>query len=244
MTRTGREGARFAARLDALGFKALHLPLVRLAGAADPDAVRDQFAALTSIDGLVLTSAAGVRQSAALGLLETLSAVPTIVPGPGTARLAKQLGLQRVSHPLPGEGSSEAMLALQKCRHVEGQRWLILAADDGRRLLDETLRARGATVHRLIVYRREAVAPTDAELEQLRAHPDWVTLLASGSALDRLVNALPADIWRSIRAGEMIVPSARLHDLALARGVSRLRLAQGAGDDAMLEALMLGPSRR
>lgn len=244
VTRTGAEGRALAGKVDGLGLAALHLPLSRLQGVADPERVRQRFSALPAMDGLILTSKEGVRQAAALGFLGPLKDTLTVVPGPATRSLALGMGQRRVCCPGTAGGSSEAMLAMAELQDVVGTQWLILAASDGRRLLDRTLQARGARVHRLTVYRRSPEPPDEASIQALRAAPNWITLIASGSALDRLTTSLPGDLWDKLRAGTMIVPSERLRELAGACGVSRVIVSAGAGDQDMLDALKASTSGR
>lgn len=244
VTRTGAEGLALARKVDELGFDALHLPLVRLQAVSDPERVRRQFLALPHLDGLIVTSREGVRQAAALGLLTDLRTTATVVPGQGTRALALELGLQRVDCPGGLSGSSEAMLAMATLQQVAATHWLILAASDGRRLLDRTLQARGAVVHRLTVYRRSPEPPDESAIETLCTGKDWVTLLASGSALERLATSLPTAAWDRLRQGTMVVPSDRLQALASERGVANVIVSAGASDEAMLAALKARPPNR
>jgi uroporphyrinogen-III synthase len=242
VTRTGSEGQQLAQRLTRRGLDALHLPLIRLEPVADGKGLRQAFRAVPRVDGLILTSREGVRQAAALGLLDALRTTPTVVPGEGTRALALELGLEQVDCPSAPAGNSEAMLAMARLNRVHDQHWLILAARDGRRLLDTTLRARGAHVHRLTVYRRSREQPDPAAMDRLRRAERVTTLLASGSALDRLRADLPSDLWRKLCRGTMIVPSERLQARASALGIENPVMSAGASDDAMTAALIGSPS--
>jgi len=244
VTRTGAEGQTLVRTLDDLGLDALHLPLVRLRGIGNPDQVRERFASLPPVDGLILTSREGVRQAAALGLLESQKCTLTVVPGPGTRSLAHEMGLRRACCPDPRASNSEGMLAMDEMRRVTGMHWLILGAVDGRRLLDRTLEARGADVRRLTVYERCPEPPSEVAIERLHAARNWITLLASGAALDRLVNCLPGPLWEKLRLGTMLVPSERLRARAIDCGVSKTVVCDGAGDQAMLDALKASTSGR
>ncbi|MEN1727415.1 MAG: uroporphyrinogen-III synthase [Pseudomonadota bacterium] len=241
ITRSGEEGRALAQRVEALGHWALHLPLVELRAVPDPELVRDAFRALPAVDGVIITSREGVRQSQALGLLGLLSEknlpVPLVVPGSGTASLARQFGVSEIVYPAAGSGASERVLELDLFRSIQDQCWVILAAADGRRLLDKVLRERGSQVERLVVYERHFVPPFQAALDELGRQSDWFTLLASGAVLARLQAELSASLWQRICRGPMVVPSERLLDQADAMGVQQLVLSQGASDDAMLDAL-------
>jgi uroporphyrinogen-III synthase len=244
VTRSGDAGRVLTERVRALGFVALHLPLIELAPPENPQALDRALAALPSIDGVILTSAEAVRQACRLGLLSRLGDVELVVPGKGTADLLRASGFARVQWPAAGTGGSEGMLMLPTLQRVEGRHWLILAAVGGRRLLDEQLGARGALVSRLNVYRRVPLAPAPNALEALEKGESWVTLLASGGALEQLQQALPEHLWTRLCMGSMVAPSERVAAMASSRGATCVLLSTGASDDEMLAALALGPSPR
>jgi uroporphyrinogen-III synthase len=243
VTRSGDAGRALAERVAALGFETLHLPLIELAPAEDPDALDRAVTALLPVDGVILTSAEAVRQAQHRGLLARLGQVDLVVPGRGTAELLDSLGVGPVHWPDRGTGGSEGMLMLPALQAVEGRHWLILAAEGGRRLLDEQLRARGAKVSRLNVYRRLPLAPTPEALDALEGCESWVALLASGGALEQLHHALPQHLWQRLCQGTMVAPSARVADMAHSLGARRVVLSAGASDEEMLATLEPRPPR-
>jgi len=243
VTRSGDAGRALAERATELGCEALHLPLIELVPPEDPQALKRALAALLPVDGVILTSAEAVRQAGQLGLLSRLGDIDVVVPGKGTAELLASIGFGPAQWPAAATGGSEGMLMLPALQAVDGRHWLILAAEEGRRLLDEQLQARGARVSRLNVYRRLPLAPAPEALEALEEGESWVTLLASGGALELLQQALPARLWTRLCKGTMIAPSERVAVMARSLGANRVLLSIGANGDEMLAALELGPSR-
>jgi len=240
VTRMGLDGERLCRRLKAMDRQVLHLPLQRFEGPVDPALVRSQLSDLDSADGLIMTSREGVRR--ACDVLEDpfWFDLPLVVPGAGTAALARDCGFSRVECPSHG-GDSEAMLSLDRLRQVKDQRWLVLAAPGGRRLLDETLARRGALVTRLDIYRRIDQALEPASLGALVRAPSLLILIASGSALQRLAEALPQPLWMRVQASPMVVPAERLRREARALGCQHVFLSAGADDRSMLEVLDVLP---
>jgi uroporphyrinogen-III synthase len=237
VTRAGVAGAELTHRLEAGGWHALHCPSVRLVGPAAPERCARRLAALLPADRVIMTSPEGVRRAVELVGAAAFAEVPVIVPGPGTARVAREQGLARVISPAHS-GDSEAMLALPELGSIAGLRILILAASGGRRLLEAVLRDGGADVHRVHVYRRLTVDFPGALVPKLLAADRVVSLISSGGALEALKASAPEPIWTRIMAGPVIVPSPRVAELAKKwMGSNRIHTAQGADDDAMVEAL-------
>lgn len=241
VTRIGEEGRRLCDRVLAQGGAVLHLPLLRLEGPSDPDQTGAALRSMLPVDGLIVTSREGLRQLARLLEPTELEGIPLVVPGGGTASLAEELGLGPVFAPT-GAGDSEAMLRLPCLRKVAAQRWLILAAPDGRRLLDQALADRGARVLRADVYQRVPVALESSQARCIDDATQLVTLVASGSALERLRESLGPARWDRLRQSPMVLPSRRLLDRARALGCTRALLSHGADDASMLEALASCPT--
>lgn len=236
VTRSGGEGRQLARALQDQGLRAEHFAPVALAGPEDPEACRLELLSALPCDRLIVPSAEALRQAVALVGSEPLAANALIVPGPGTARVARELGFDRVDFP-PSGGTSEHILRLPSLHEVSGLRLLVLAAAGGRETLGRELARRGAQVQRLHVYRRLS-QPIPPRLEaDLLASPELITLLASGGALGALEAALGSAAWAHLACGLMIAPSVRVATLARAAGAARVELADGADHDSMLRAL-------
>ncbi|TVS13762.1 MAG: uroporphyrinogen-III synthase [Wenzhouxiangella sp.] len=238
VTRSGAEGQALAGRLRAAGLAALHYAPVVLRGPADPDAIRRHLLALLPADCLVVPSAEALRRLVTLVDPGRLAGMPVVVPGRGTARVATALGLGNVLAP-NDQGTSERILDLPALQAVDGRRVLILGASGGRRLIEQTLRERGAQVHRVHVYRRLPARPSADLLATLAAGDDLVALLASGGALEGLQRHFSTAAWRTLTSGLVIAPSRRVADLARAAGCRQVVGAAGADDHSMLTALAL-----
>ena len=214
----------------------LHCPAVVLSGPEEPVALKKNILAMGPPSGVIITSPAGLAEAHRLLGASWLARQPLVVPGESTARKAVDLGVPTVISP-PGSGDSEAMLALPVFESVAGQSWMILAAAGGRRLIEFSLRHRGARVTRFHIYQRRMASFSLTQQEHLARASAVITLLASAAAVDWLKSVLPDDGWRKIARGVVIAPSARVAALAREAGCDRVELASGADDQAMLAAL-------
>lgn len=187
---------------------------------------------LDRYDGVICVSANAAR----LGLDAIAGCWPQwpwqlslLAVGPATAEVALARGL---SVRAPAQADSEGLLALPELADVAGQRWLLLRGDEGRELIAETLRARGAQVDILPLYRR--VLPDTARLDWAarRCEPD-VVLLSSRAVWQH---------WRMLAGEQALTPllvtvSDRLADEVESTGAARVLRATGATVDDWLDAL-------
>ncbi len=80
------------------------------------------------------------------------SAVQIAAVGRETARALREFGVN--VHLVPSRFSSEGLLEIPDLQDVAGQKIAIFAGDQGREILEATLRQRGALVEKVFCYRR------------------------------------------------------------------------------------------
>ncbi|QOC23652.1 uroporphyrinogen-III synthase [Wenzhouxiangella sp. AB-CW3] len=236
VTRTEQAGKALAEKVESQGLSALHCAPFALKAPEQPDEVAAQLDALLPADLVIITSQEGVRRSAELVGAERFARALVVVPGEGTAQLARELGFANVIYP-SRHGTSEAMLALPELREVDGLSILILAAEGGRGLMGRTLEERGAVVDRIHVYRRVRQAMPEDLGGRIDEADLVVTLAASWEAVSGLCEALDDELRRQIQSGVLVAPSQRVADRSAAIGFERCRVAGGADDHAMLSEL-------
>lgn len=236
ITRTRPAAQYLAERVAKMGLDPFECAPFRLEPPENSAAVADQLAMALPADRVILTSHEAVRQAVNLAGTALLNRALIIVPGQGTAAVARELGLRNVIYP-ERHGTSEAVLAMPELRDVEGLEVLILAAAGGRSLMGEVLERRGAVVERIHVYRRVACDLPEGLAGSVASADAVVTLGASLEAVSGLVTRLPEPPLERIRAAPLIVPSQRVAEHAARLGFRRCIEASGASDDAMLAAL-------
>lgn len=232
-TRPAHQAAGLSAALTEAGAEVAELPLIAIVPRPLPAEDERLLLDLDRYDGVFFVSANAAR----LGLDAVANAwpqwpwrLPAYAVGASTATVLAAAGLDvRV----PEQADSEGLLALPSLQAVAGQRFLLLRGEDGRELLPATLRARGARVDVIALYRRELPPEAPARWRALRADglPDDV-VLTSPDALRH---------WLAVAGAEAVAPrwvvaSPRLRGLAEAAG-ARVVEAAGADVDSLLAAL-------
>lgn len=203
--------------------------------ARDDAATRAALAKALGADVVLFTSPAAVRAAAALRRLRARPGQAWLAVGAGTAAALRRAGVDPVASPTRMD--SEGLLSLPALMHVAGRSVGMVTAPGGRGLIAPTLAARGAQVLRAEVYARVAVAPSPQALARLRALPGPLCLaLSSGEALQRILDALPADLLARLRGARVLAASERLAQLARASGFGDVRVAADARPASLLAA--------
>ena len=187
VTRTRRQASRLTRCLADLGANVIECPAIEIQPPADLSAVDAALRRLGDFDWLVLTSpngsAALIERMRAIGLdARAMRGLRLAAVGPATADVLRDAFLQPDLLPekFTTRGLGEALTADNLTR---GKRLLLARADIATDDLPETLRAAGAIVEEVALYRtvRPAALP-DAALAALRAgQVDWVTFTSSST---------------------------------------------------------------
>ncbi|RUO76627.1 uroporphyrinogen-III synthase [Pseudidiomarina taiwanensis] len=154
--------------------------------------------------------------------------------GPTSARAIAEIVQGPVTCPL-SEHNSEGLLRLKPLQNVKGQEWLIVRGERGRELLADTLRARGAKVHYLDVYRRMPTQLGSDMIQNWQAEVDCI-MVSSAEQLGYFLAAIPADGLSWLQRCQWIVASDRLQALLPVGLQSRATVAGSATPHALIEA--------
>jgi uroporphyrinogen-III synthase len=236
VTRPAGQADALCAAIAARGGNPLHLPLLEI-DAHDPgDPAR---AALRSgAEFAIFTSPNAVRfladhlPPAALAEKTSLVAI-----GPGTARALSEAGCNEVLMP-PAGASSEALLDHPRLADMSGSRVLLIKGVGGRTLLADSLRARGAEVIAVEVYRREAADSAAALGRLLDSEGADAFVVTSVEALEHMAAMAGTERVAALRSAQLVVPSERVVKQAAALGFRPAPVvAADAGDTALLQAL-------
>lgn len=233
ITRPVGTAAAMARRVRAQGGVPLLLPGLALRAPDDPaQARRELDAAQREADLLLFVSPAAVRFAAALAPLH--SGAQVLAVGQGTARALARHG---IATEVPTRQDSEGLLALPTLRQLDGTSIALIGAAGGRDLLPAQLRARGAQLREVWVYRRVAPRLDRRHLDALATLPASARVLfSSAQALDHLHVLLPPPAWARLSAATAVVSSQRLAEAARAAGFRRVRQASSALSDYLLAA--------
>jgi uroporphyrinogen-III synthase len=245
VTRPAGQAEPLCRLIEVHGGRALRFPTLAIVPAADVGPACALIDRLDTFQCVVFVSTNAVRYGLDLirrrwnPLPETLDCLAV---GQATARALADNGVTAWEPPGGGSGS-ESLLALPVLQAVDGVRILIVRGAGGRELLGETLRARGAEVHYAEVYRRTVPAiPTD-ELLQYGAEGTLAAIVVTSvESLQNLYTMIDPAGRSTLLATRLVVVSARLAQAARQLGFRQPPLlAQRAGDDAIIDALLTLP---
>ena len=135
--------------------------------------------------------------------------------------------------------NSEALLQSQAMQQVEGKRVLILRGQQGRNLLGDELRRRGATVDYAEVYRRALPQSTAADFNRLVAagFPTLV-ILTSAEGMHNLFDLVDEVAVHSLCRIPWLLISERMRESALKLGHNAtVLIAQSASDNGIRQTI-------
>ena len=233
VARPAAQADALCALIEAAGGRALRLPLFAIEPVTDPVAASGLLAAAGNFDRWLFTSTNAVDHAAALcpPPWPALAAVGAI-----TAAALTRLSGQPVLTPPAGDGAA-ALLTHPELQRLDGQRALIVTGEQTLPILEDGLRARGAAVTVLPVYRRVAVDHAPAAIAELLQQAD-IAVVPSDEALRRLFALTPPEARSRLAALQLAVPSSRVIETARRLGCTPAPLLpERVSDAAYLEVL-------
>lgn len=241
VTRPRDQASKLARSIEEAGGHAILFPLLEIAPLADAQPLEALVRRLREFDLAVFISPNAVRYGMASihagGGLPRSIKVATV--GQGSAAALREWGINNVIAP-QGQFDSEALLGLAELQDVRGWRIAIFRGEDGRELLGDTLRARGAQVEYVACYRR--LTPKVDIGQLLEAGADALTITSS-EALNCLWDRLDEGARRRLAAIPLFVPHERIAAAARSLGWRNVVLT-ASGDDGLLDGLLTWAARR
>lgn len=238
VTRPAHQADGLCASIERSGGIALRMPALEIGTPVNPGAVRVLAPRLDRYDLAVFVSPNAVHGALALLGRALPPRLQVAAIGPATAAALDAAGVTDVICPDHGF-DSESLLEMRVLREVAGMRIVVFRGDGGRGLLGETLRARGADVEYVEVYRRTLPPPPGAGVaDALRRRTVDAVVVTSLQGLENLVAMCGDELMRGLFAAQLVVPSARMIEKAEAMGFGTPLVAGEAGDHAIVEALV------
>ena len=236
VTRPRSQASELVAAIEAEGGNAVCFPVLQIA----PRSIADidlEATALPPPDITVFVSPNAVRYGLPYAGEARLAAI-----GPATAAAIADAGRQ--ASIVPEEGfDSESLLQHEELADVRGKEIRIIRGADGRELLADTLRARGATVRYLGVYDRKRAAPSDAEITHVeiawrKSDLHAITVMSVESLLS-LIALLPDWCEQRLASLPLVTPAARVIKETLdLYPDARPILAAGPNSKEMVQAII------
>jgi uroporphyrinogen III methyltransferase/synthase len=241
VTRARAQASGLAGRLRDLGAEVVELPAIRIVPRIGSEQVRKAVNDLHTYALVCLTSANGARllfeALAEAGLdARALANATVAVIGSGTAGELAAHGIK--ADVVPERFVAEALAEALSDVPLRGRPALVARAAEGRDVLPEALRARGAQVDVVALYETVAESPDPGAVEAAR-DADYVTFTSS-STVRNLVAALdgrlPSDV-RVVSVGPVTSEAAREAGL-------EVHVEAGRHDvDGLVEALLADATR-
>lgn len=154
--------------------------------------------------------------------------------GEGTALAMREQGLTVHLQPELSNGS-EGLLQLPEWQQMDQQHVVIVRGEGGRELMAETLRARGAKINYLEVYRRQ-LPTVSAELQQQACSADWLTA-TSANGVTNLLSLLSTNCPKILQK-PLLVVSERIKAFAIEKGFKQVHVSLDASDGAIIQRLI------
>lgn len=217
-TRPADQAIGLTQRLEALGHQVVCLPLFQI----KPISLNNET--------YVADIAIFVSQNAVTHFFAqaSLQAKQVFAVGSSTAKALKQNGIEEVLS--PAVFSSEGLLAMPGLRQVKNQHVLIIAGENSKPLLRETLTQRGALVAALACYKRVPLRYTEQQLSALDAVTHIV--VTSSESLRALLD-LFEDKRERLLAKTLCVISDAMREMALKAGFTKVIKVDSATDAAI-----------
>ena len=225
VTRARAQASGVAATLAALGADVVELPAIRIVPRLDSDEVRAAVDSLHTYALVCLTSPNGVRllfeAMAAAGRDARALANATVAAiGPGTAAALRERGV--IADVVPERFVAEALAEALSDVDVNGRPALVARAAEGRDVLPDALRERGAEVDVVALYETVAEEPEPEAVEAARA-ADYLTFTSSSTVRNYVaaVGAGHAPGARVVSIGPVTSEAAREAGLEVAAEAER-----------------------
>ena len=215
VTRSEPGASQLAARLRGESYSVIVEPVVAI------EAVAPEVPSTDPVDFTVVVSAHAVREG-----LDRIGG-EVIAVGKATAGVLEAHGIRAR---YPTDARSEGILEMFPSTDLSGVRVRVLKGVGGRSLLENELARRGADVEVAAVYRRVARGDVRIQPSEIGS-----IVVSSGDGF-----RIASRVWfdASGPAGTpVVVPSARVADVAHASGFSNVHVCDGASPEAVLAAL-------
>ena len=181
------------------GFRAESCPLFTILPPENPEAISEALHALTGDELLIFVSPNAVtalptRLSSNEPVFEVLRRCSVFAIGPGT-RHTLQMKFPSCVVSIPKISDSEHLLKLPELQDVSHRRVVIFRGDDGRELLGQTLKARGAELEYVTCYQRVRIQENVLNrLERWRREPFDIVVVTSTESLQELISLMADDL--------------------------------------------------
>ena len=239
ITRPLPHGAELCREVNKSGYVAISFPTIVFAPPSDVTQFKQGIAQLGEQDWLIFIS----PQAAAAALPPLHKAWPHLpdsvkfaAVGAKTAQIVKEAGYTVSAFP-PIEGGSEALLAMPVWQEVRNKKIAIISGGEGRQLLEQSFRERGAHVIQVTAYQRQLPKVEVSAYRDLIEKRQIHAIVCTSFEGVRNLKTLLSDCWLLLKKIPLIVVSERIKILAHDLGFQTIWVAAGASHEAIIKIL-------
>ncbi|SJM93317.1 uroporphyrinogen-III synthase [Crenothrix polyspora] len=221
------------------GGEAIRIPGLSIVAHEDSARIQKTLAELAKFQWLVFISANAVNFAVKAngGKIHHNSLLCLVAIGSATAKALHAAGLTVDLMPTTAQ-NSDALLVMPQMQDVAGQRFLIVRGSGGRETLADTLRARGAKVTYLEVYKRRMPQADNTQLRALLVTRQLAVVTATSvEILQNLLVMTGAGMRQYLLTTPLVVISERIRQAALAMGFEQVAVTEYPSDNAVLETV-------
>jgi len=236
VTRPRHQATELVTAIEARGGSAIQFPVLEIVP-REENAIVNDASSLRDPDIAIFVSSNAVKYG-----LPYIDTAQLAVVGPATAAAVEAAG-RNVDIRSDAGYDSEHLLATPELQDVNGKSIRIVRGNDGRELLAETLRTRGATVEYLAVYDRRVPQYPESDVDDLgrtwRSGAINVVTIMSVESLRNLVTILPESCRPELGKTPLVTPATRVIKEALNQlpGIPTT-LARGTQASEMVKAII------
>ena len=233
VTRPPAQATRLSTAIRQMGGNPIALPLLDICPLPPTTQIKQALAQLDQVDFLIFVSANAVMFG-----LPYLAEIPASLLvgaiGQATAERLRAAGIH--AELVPTQFDSEGLLALPQLQALQGKAVLIVRGKGGREKLAESMRARGARVRYVEVYRRACPRWTESDVHTAQ-RADVITVTSS-EALENLAQLAKLPGGEGLWAKPLLVFHDRIAGRARELGFTlKAVVTEQPSDDALLMAL-------
>lgn len=239
VTRPKQQALPLTQLIEQQGGMAINFPALEILPFANTLQIKARLEQLASYQWLIFISANAVNFAlqANNGKIDSFMRCKIAAVGKATAKTLHNAGLNADLVPKTGF-NSETLLAMPALQNIQGQKCLIVRGLGGREMLADALKARGAKVDYLEVYKRVMPkADNSAIIKLLKKRQLDAITITSGEALHNLVAMLGDEIKEMLFATPLIVISDRIRKMAQETGFKWVLVSASPSDTAIIETV-------
>jgi uroporphyrinogen-III synthase len=238
-TRPAHQSKPLTQAMQESGFQVLNFPTIRIAESPQTSFLQTLSEHIAEFDIALFVSRNAVDYAFKYLQPEHLPQhLEFGVIGKGTWQALRDQGVESQIIPTTSF-NSEGLLAAENLQQVRNKKIIIFRGQEGRNLLGDTLRERGANVTYCEIYRRalpEYPAQAFTRLTQAR-FPD-IAIFTSAEGLQNCFNLLDEAEWKRLNTISWLLISERMRETALKLGHNAgIIIARNASDEGILQTL-------